>query len=106
VGRQGEVCGALTGGVLVVGLVHGRNDAREKEAKDAAHEKAGEFVRRFAEVNGAIRCRDLIDLDVGTDEGVQEYYDRNLQEEKCSDIVGNAVLVILELLYEWRNESV
>jgi C_GCAxxG_C_C family probable redox protein len=102
VGRQGEVCGALTSGVLIVGLVHGRNDAKEIEAKEAAHAKAGEFVRRFADVNGAIQCRDLIGLDVSTDEGVQEYYKRNLQDEKCSDIVGNAVRVILELLTEWR----
>ena len=100
VGRQGEVCGALTGGVLVVGLVHGRDGAEEKEAKEAAHAKAGEFVRRFAEVNGAVRCRDLIGLDVSTDEGVQEYYARNLLEEKCSEIVSNAVRVVLELLVE------
>ena len=99
-GRQGEVCGALTGGVLVVGLVHGRDGAEEKEAKDAAHAKAGEFVRRFAEINGVVRCRDLIGLDVSTDEGVQEYYARNLLEEKCSEIVSNAVRVVLELLVE------
>jgi C_GCAxxG_C_C family probable redox protein len=98
VGRQGEVCGALTGGALVVGLVHGRDSAEEKEAKEAVHAKAGEFVRRFAEVNGAVRCRDLIDLDVSTDEGVQEYYARNLLEEKCSEIVSNAVRELLELL--------
>jgi C_GCAxxG_C_C family probable redox protein len=102
VGRQGEVCGALTSGVLIVGLVHGRDDAKDKKAKDAAHAKAGEFVRRFADVNGAIRCRDLIGLDVSTDEGVQEYYLRNLLDGKCSDIVGNSVRVIMGLLSEWR----
>ena len=100
VGRQGEVCGALTGGVLIVGLVHGRDGAEEKETKDAAHAKAGELVRRFVEVNGAARCRDLIGLDVSTDEGVQEYSARNLLEERCSGIVSNAVRVVLELLAE------
>ena len=100
IGRQGEVCGALTGGVLVVGLVHGRDRAEEQEAKEAVHAKAGEFVQRFAEVNGALRCRDLIELDVSTEEGIQEYYAQNLQE-RCSGIVSNAVRVILELLDEW-----
>jgi C_GCAxxG_C_C family probable redox protein len=102
VGRQGEVCGALTGGVLAVGLVHGRDRAQETEAKNAVHAKAGQFVQRFAEVNGALRCRDLIGLDVSSEEGVQEYYARNLLEEKCLGIVSNAVRVVLELLDEWE----
>jgi C_GCAxxG_C_C family probable redox protein len=102
VGRQGEVCGALTGGVLVVGLVHGRDRAQETEAKDTVHAKAGQFVQRFAEVNGALRCRDLIGLDVSTEEGVQEYYARNLLEERCLGIVSNATRAVLELLDEWQ----
>jgi C_GCAxxG_C_C family probable redox protein len=102
VGRQGEVCGALTGGVLAVGLVHGRDRTEETEAKNAVHAKAGQFVRRFAEVNGALRCRDLIGLDVSSEEGVQEYYARNLLEERCLGIVGNAVRAVLELLDEWK----
>jgi C_GCAxxG_C_C family probable redox protein len=96
-GRQGEVCGALTGGVLVMGLAHGRDRAGEQEAKEAVTAKAAEFVRGFAEVNGALRCRDLIGLDLSSEEGLREYHVRNLHE-RCSGIVSNAVRVILELL--------
>ena len=99
-GRQGEVCGALTGGVLVVGLVHGRDHAEEKEAKEAATAMAAEFVQRFAEVNGALRCRDLTGLDVGSEEGLREYHAQDLHE-RCSRIVSNAVRVALDLLDEW-----
>lgn len=102
VGRQGEVCGALTGGVLVVGLVHGRDRAEEQEAKEVVHAKAGQFVRGFAEVNGALRCRDITGLDVTGEEGMREYYARNLQEERCSAVVGNAVHLLLGLLAEWE----
>jgi hypothetical protein len=83
-----------------MGLVHGQDHAEEQEAKEAVYAKSAEFVQRFAEVNGALRCRDLIGLDVSTEEGVQEYYAQNLQE-KCAGIVSNAVQVVLELLDEW-----
>lgn len=83
-----------------MGLVHGRDRAEEQDAKEAVHAKSGEFVQRFAEVNGALRCRDLIGLDVSSEQGVQEYHAQNLQE-KCSGIVSNAVRVVLELLDEW-----
>ncbi len=98
-GRQGEVCGALTSGVLLVGLVHGRDRAEEVEAKEAAHAKAAQFVQKFAEVNGARRCRDLIGLDVSSEEGLREYHAQDLHE-RCSRIVSNAVRVVLDLLDE------
>ena len=96
------MCGALTSGVMVVGLVHGRDRAEDKEAKAAAHAKAAEFVRRFAEANGALRCRDLIGLDISSEEGLSEYYARDLHEGICSGIVAQAVRVLLELLDEWK----
>lgn len=99
-GRQGEVCGALTGGVLIVGLAHGRDRAEDKETKEAVTAKAAEFVKRFAGVNGALRCRDLTGLDVGSEEGLQEYHAQNLHE-RCSRIVSNAVRELLDLLDEW-----
>jgi C_GCAxxG_C_C family probable redox protein len=97
-GRQGEVCGALTGGVLEVGLIHGRDVPEDQDPKEVAHAKAGEFVERFAAVNGAVRCRDLINLDVSNADGVQEYFSRNLLKEKCSHILSNAVQVVMPLL--------
>ena len=99
-GRQGEVCGALTGGVLIVGLAHGRDRAEDKETKEAVTAKAAQFVQRFAEVNGALRCRDLVGLDVGSGEGLREYHAQDLHE-RCSRIVSNAVRVALDLLDEW-----
>jgi C_GCAxxG_C_C family probable redox protein len=101
-GLQGEVCGALTGAVLVVGLIHGRDQANDQHAKEAAHARAGQVVQRFDEVNGAIRCRDLIGLDVRGEEGLQAYHARNLQAKRCNGIVTNAVQVLLALLDEWE----
>ena len=83
-----------------MGLVHGRDHAEDKEAKEAVTAKAAEFVQGFSVVNGALRCRDLVGLDVGSEEGLQEYHAQNLHE-RCSEIVDNAVRVILELLDEW-----
>jgi C_GCAxxG_C_C family probable redox protein len=101
-GLQGEACGALTGGVLVVGLAYGSDHLVEREVKEALYAKAGDFVQRFAQLNGALRCRDLVELDLSTKAGLEEYRARNLGEERCTAIVRNAVRAILELLKEWE----
>lgn len=101
IGRRGEVCGACTGGVLVIGLLYGPDRPDDKEAKNDVQSKAGEFVQRFAEVNGAIHCRDLIGMDVISEEAVRRYYALNLQE-KCNGFVSNAVRLALELMHDWE----
>jgi len=98
IGRQGEVCGALNSGVLLVGLTHEQRRTGDKETKNLIYAKTEEFVRHFAEANGAILCRELTGLDLTSKEGLQEYYAQNKREEKCNEVVKNAVQAILKVL--------
>ena len=77
--------------------VHPDRHPDDREAKDLVQLKARAFVRRFAELNGALRCRDLIDMDIDSEEAVEEYYARNMKVERCNAIVSNAVRAVLEL---------
>jgi C_GCAxxG_C_C family probable redox protein len=95
------VCGAVSGGVLAIGLLYGPDRGEDEAAKAAVYLKAGEFIHQFAEVNGAVRCIDLIGMDVSSVEGVREYYRRNLKEGTCSGVVSSAVQVLLDLLEDW-----
>lgn len=104
IGRQGEVCGTLSGGALVVGLLHGRDRADEVEKKEAVTAKAAELVRRFAYLNGAICCRDILGVELNTEAGSREFHDRNLKSTTCSVAMIHAVRTLMELLNEWEVE--
>jgi C_GCAxxG_C_C family probable redox protein len=103
--RHGEACGALTGGVLAIGLIYGADGPETSEAKDALYAKAGQFVRRFAEANGALRCRDLLGVDLNSDAGQGEFDARNLGDLRCVPSVRNATQALLELLDEWGDAA-
>lgn len=53
VGRMREVCGAVTGATLVLGMKFG-------EDKAAVYPHVQEFCRRFKEETGSIVCRELL----------------------------------------------
>jgi C_GCAxxG_C_C family probable redox protein len=103
--RHGEACGALTGGVLAIGLVYGVDGPATSEAKDALYAKTGQFVARFAEANGALRCRDLLGVDLNSDAGRAEFDARNLGDQRCVPAVRNATQALLELLGEWGSAA-
>lgn len=94
------MCGAVSGGVLAIGLLYGHDQA--EEAMPEAHTKTAEFMRRFAEENGAVRCIDIIGLDVSSEEGIREYFARNLKET-CCGVVRSAVQVLIDLLKDWED---
>ena len=99
-GRQGEVCGTVSGGVMAIGLVYGRDNAEQKAAKETAYYKAARFMQKFQSVNGNVRCQDLLELDIGTEGGLNMYRAQNKKGEVCMVAVSSAVRLLMEVMEE------
>ena len=82
--RQGEVCGALVGALMVLGLQYG-NFA--PEGKDQTYQIAQSFIDQFRESHGAIRCRELIGYDLSTPEGLQAAREHNVFSTICPHLI-------------------
>lgn len=100
VGMQGEYCGALMGGVLIIGALHGV-DFPDDEIKYACYAKTGQFVQAFRATNGSTHCRELIEIDLTVGDPYQTYKALNLKEKVCTGVVYNAVHELMGLLREW-----
>ena len=88
VGRMREVCGAVTGASLVLGLRHGPD-------KMAVYPKVQEFCAAFKEACGSIICRDLLAGTGATAGGAPEartteYY----RKRPCVELVRTAARIL------------
>ena len=78
-GRMREVCGAVSGASMVLGLIKGYSDPKDFEAKKAHDARGREFAKRCKEQNGSIICRELLS-GVDTEKGgvpekrTEQYY--------------------------------
>jgi C_GCAxxG_C_C family probable redox protein len=99
IGRQGEVCGAASGALMALGLHFGSATAG-KDGKERAYTVAAEFLRRFEARTGALHCRDLIQADMTTAEGLAGARERKVFTTLCPGIVAAAVEIADELLQE------
>ena len=59
-GRMREVCGTVSGALLVLGQLCGYSDPKDPQAKIDHYHLVQEFARRFREINGTIICRELL----------------------------------------------
>src|SRR5512136_2619153 len=71
ISRTGGMCGAVSGGLMGIGLVAGRNSPAE--SLDPAYTLAQRFISAFEEQYGSVNCRQLTGCDLATESG-QRYF--------------------------------
>ena len=62
IGRLREVCGAVSGMMMVYGMLRGYDDLKDPAAKKAHYQNVQALAAKFREENGSIVCRELLDL--------------------------------------------
>ncbi len=58
--RYGGLCGAVSGAVMVLGLLFPHDQKNDAEGKSASMHRTVEFERRFKERFAKLDCRDLL----------------------------------------------
>lgn len=64
-GRLREVCGTVSGALMVIGQLYGYGTPDKGAAKARLYAIEQEFARRFAAENGSYICRELLGLSAG-----------------------------------------
>lgn len=101
-GRMREICGAVSGAGMVLGIVRGNADPTDNEAKKTHYALIQEFARRFKEQNGSVICRELLSGVPDTTTGgepeprTQEYY----RKRPCPALVRQAAEILDAMLSE------
>ena len=95
-GRQREVCGAVSGMCLVAGLLYGQEDVGDGAEKLRVYAMTQELCGAFREKNGNIVCRDLLGLATKGPESpvptprTPEFF----HKRPCPDYVGDAAEIL------------
>lgn len=95
VAHQGQICGAVTGALMVLGL--GKGEAT-LEAKDQNYVLPEEFVKRFQERNGTLLCRDLIGYDISNQDELQAARESGVFKSSCPGYVKAAAELVSAIL--------
>jgi len=97
-GRMGEICGAVTGAFMVIGLKHGQIAVEDTQSHEKTYKLINEFVSAFKSRNESIICRDLINCDISTPEGLNLAREKQLFNAICPKYVRDAAEIIEQLL--------
>lgn len=60
--RKREVCGAISGGVMVLSLLHEYSDPADRGGKVELYLEIRDYISEFESIKGSIVCRELLSL--------------------------------------------
>lgn len=100
--RNGEICGAVSGALMVLGLKYGHFDAADSEQKLRAYSIAVEYTKRFKEANGSIVCRDLLGYDLSRPDEMACIKEKGLFGDVCPKAIKSAVEILEDILADYE----
>ena len=94
-GRKEEVCGAVSGGIMVIGAKYGRGENDDRKATEITYGKIRELMNQFSKVQGTYICRELLNgCELTTEEGQKTYLANEYFHKVCKPCVRSVVEII------------
>ena len=102
IARTCNICGAVTGGVLALNLVYGRQS--KQESVDDNYLAVQQFVTQFTAEFNSTNCQELLGCDLGTEAG-QAHFKNNKLRKNCAVFTGKATEIVRGILDQGRRVS-
>ncbi len=98
IGRSGEVCGAVSGAILGLGLKYGRNNLEEAPPGRRPHWFATELIQAIKERHGTVTCAGVLDLDLKDPGDLETYYKLDHWNTTCRELIKETTALAWDLL--------
>ena len=96
--RTGNICGAVTGAIMVIGLKCGKAAGGDDAAKERTYALVQEFITKFRAKNGSINCTELLGYNLSIPEEFAQARDNRLFVTKCTALVRDVADILEKIL--------
>jgi C_GCAxxG_C_C family probable redox protein len=85
--KMQHTCGAVSGAYMVTGAI-----------RDKTYGLIGEYNTRFKALHGSLNCRELLGVDLQSEDGLKEAEQEGYFQSKCAQFVEDAEKILDEIL--------
>ncbi|MFH0825799.1 MAG: C-GCAxxG-C-C family protein [Pseudomonadota bacterium] len=95
IARTGRTCGALSGGIMAIGMLFGRSTPGESVLD--TYDRVRQLLDMFDSKFGSTTCKELIGCDLGTEEG-RKYFQESDLRQRCTRITEETTRMAMNLI--------
>jgi len=97
IGRLQGICGAISGGVMVIGCRY-FDESNTAETKDTVYNKVKELNEKFKEKHKHSDCYNLTGVDFNKEGWIDEYNIKKVRENKCNGYIRDVCEILEKLI--------
>jgi C_GCAxxG_C_C family probable redox protein len=94
ISRTGNICGAVSGAIMVIGLKYGKTKIGDDIATDKTRSLVREFMQEFTQRHGSINCTELLGYNLSDPVEYEKAREKKLFVTKCQELVRDAALIL------------
>ena len=93
-----DMCGSVTGAIMVLGLQYGSASSDDEAARTYTYRCVHELIYRFKAIHTSIQCTDLLGFNLSDPQQLQQVWEKGLFMRLCPDLVRDAAQILTEML--------
>ena len=98
VSRTGNICGAVSGAIMVIGLKYGKAEQGDDAATEKTRALTRQFIQEFTKKNGSVNCTELLGHNLIHQDEYDAAAKANLFRTKCPEYVRDAAAILEKIL--------
>jgi len=98
ISNTGNICGAVSGAVMVIGLKYGKTEASNDAATEKTRTLVRQFIEEFTKKHGSICCTNLLGYDLSDPETYAAAKTSGLFTTRCPLLVKDAADILERIL--------
>lgn len=97
-GFRGNICGAVLGAYIVIGLSEGSHLVNDEYSNEVVYNLTRRFDKEFIKMHSTTNCKELLQVDLSKPEGIDYAVQTDLFKTKCPIFIGDAVSILEKML--------
>jgi len=98
VSKTGNICGAVSGAVLVIGLKFGKTRPGDDAATEKTRALVRDFIQEFTVRHGSVNCTELLGFNLSNPGEYEKARESRLFVTKCPELVRDAAAILGKIL--------
>lgn len=98
ISRTGNICGAVSGAIMVIGLKYGKAEQGDDGATEKTRALIRRFIQEFIKKNGSVNCTELLGFNLNNQDEYEAAGREKLFRTKCPELVRDAAVILEKIL--------
>ncbi len=97
---RGDYCGAISGALMIYSLKYSSGEVYDELSNEVCFQACQGHIKRFTQKHGSCICKELLNADLSTEDGMTYLRENHVFDTKCPVFVEDSAGILTQIVSE------